>query len=86
MLEALTGFETPNTYKVYQTDEHGSKTRDDAMFEAKEKSGWCMRMFCPGAMRGFEMKVKGKKGNKNEFLHIDRPFKCTCFCCNRPEM
>jgi len=56
------------------------------MFEAKEKSGWCMRQCCPGNQRGFEMRIKHKGGSKKEFIHINRPYVCTCCCCNRPEM
>lgn len=62
LLEALTGWETPNTYKVYRINDKGDKVDKDAMFKAKEKSGWCMRMCCPGNMRAFEMKIKHSEG------------------------
>lgn len=88
LLEAVTGCETPNRYYVYVKDEQGNKKY---LFKAKENSSCLCRYFCPGSCRGFELDLRrvvdySKGGNKVNFARFKRPFKCTCYCCNRPEL
>lgn len=81
MLEALTGYEQSNEYKVFSDD--GTK-----IFKCKEKSDWCSRQCCPSGCRGYDYEIKMETGPYNgmEFLHAERDFACTCLCFNRPEM
>lgn len=41
ILEAVTGFERENKYKVYPADERGKKCSKHEIFEIKEKSNVC---------------------------------------------
>ena len=83
-LEALTGFETENKYKIYLTGPDCVRgANQKAYFTAKEKSD-CLSRQCCGNMRAFEMKIEAP--DDQVVLHLDRPFKCTCCCCNLPEM
>lgn len=92
VLEVVTGCETPNLYKVYAADANGERVgKQKPIFKCKEKSECCQRICCPGNCRAFKMKVKNyqkKMGDddKNLFMIFSRPFKCTCFCLNRPHM
>lgn len=81
MLEALTGYEQANEYKVYGDD--GVK-----LFKCKEKSDWCARQCCPSGCRPYDYQIKMETGpyNDMEFLHAVREFACTCLCFNRPEL
>lgn len=42
-LEAVTGIETPNVYKVYPADHEGNKASKKPIFKCKEKSDCCQR-------------------------------------------
>ena len=88
-LEVLTGCETKNEYYVSAEDNEGNKKY---LFKAKENSSWCCRNCCFGSMREFDLDLKkieytsqGQEKKVN-FAKFERPFKCTCCCCNRPEM
>ena len=88
-LEVLTGCETKNEYYVSAEDNEGNKKH---LFKAKENSSWCCRNCCFGSMREFDLDLKkveytsqGQEKKVN-FAKFERPFKCTCCCCNRPEM
>ena len=89
-LEQITGCESPNRYYVFsQSPQGGMKL----LFKCKEYSECCMRNCCPAKSREFNMAVKhiATAANLNEdfntpFVDIRKPFKCTCFCLDRPEM
>ena len=82
--EAITGFETANRYKVYLTGPDCKKSKDqDHYFFAQEESECCQRQFC-GNFREFDMKIYGP--DKAIAMQLHRPFKCTCCCCNLPEL
>ena len=89
-LERITGCESPNRYYVFsQSPQGGMKL----LFKCKEMSGCCMRNCCPADNREFNMLIKhiNSYTNFNEdfskpFVHVSRPFKCTCCCLERPEM
>ena len=90
VLELLTGCETKNRYSVYITDTFGVQ---HLLFKCKEDSSWCSRNCCYADVRPFIMKVKHVTlANQNSdsfadsFAQFNKPFKCTCWCCNRPEM
>ena len=80
LLELLTGCESKNRYEIYCQ----INNQNYNLFRAKEKSGCCMRNFCPGSSRSFKMNIT--LPNKTDFAVLERPFKCTCFCLARPEM
>jgi len=46
-LEALTGCETPNVYKVFAGDEEGNKKSKHPFIKCKEKSSFLARICCP---------------------------------------
>lgn len=59
-LEALTGFETENKYKIYLTGPDCVRgANQKAYFTAKEKSD-CLSRQCCGNMRAFEMKIEAQ--------------------------
>lgn len=69
MLEALTGIETQNKYKVY------AKTHPNApMFLAKEESDFCARN-CLGNMRPFRLNI-GSPVTGHTIITCVRPYKC----------
>ena len=79
-LEVISGCETKNRYDVF------AKINDQSLylFKCKEQSGWCMRNCCPSDCREFNLKLT--LPNQQIFAILERPFKCTCCCCNRPFM
>ena len=89
-LEQITGCESPNRYYVFsQSPQGGMKL----LFKCKEYSDCCMRNCCSASSREFNMAVKhiATAANLDEnyttpFVSINKPFKCTCFCLDRPEM
>lgn len=90
LMEFVTGCETRNKYKVAINSGGQQKT----LFFCKEHSGCCVRNCCTPEMRPFTMKIKHvvcqSDISQEDFTHpyatFKRPFKCTCCCCNRPEM
>ena len=90
IIEQITGCESPNRYFVFsQSPQGGMKL----LFKCKEYSGCCMRNCCPADSREFNMLIKHINANtyytndfSNPFVIINRPFKCTCCCLERPEM
>lgn len=91
-LEVLTGCETNNKYKVYiKTPNSRGKQK---IFKCKEDSSWCDKNCWSSDCRPFNMKVKfSTDDNKvqeekwdDQVALLQRPFKCTCWCINRPEM
>jgi len=92
LLEMLTGCETENRYKVYAADENMEKT-GEPIFKCKERSNFFARNCLSGDCRPFQMKVIHEEvhddddGDQRElFLWLDRPCKCTVLCLNRPEI
>jgi len=94
LLEMITGCETPNRYKVYEATKSGKDSKGNPIFLAEEKSGCCARMCLSGECRPFKVHVLTKQYpemsggdtrlDKEPFLLIDRPCKCTCYCIGRP--
>jgi hypothetical protein len=86
-LEAMTGIEQENVYYVHGSDKQGDKD-GFKLLKAKEKSGWCSRNCLPADIRPFKIKVEHELYPKNgqNFLSMDKEFRCACLCFNRPEM
>ncbi len=80
LLEIISGCETKNRYDVYAE----INTQKYYLFRCKEESSFCMRSCCTGDNRAFIIKCTLPSGEV--FANLNRPFKCTCGCCNRPEM
>ncbi len=87
--EIISGCETPNQYYVFTKDYEGNKKY---LFKAKEESSCCSRNCASGDSRSFKLHLR-KIGytsqmmeKKEDFVIFDRPSKCTCCCCDRPEM
>jgi hypothetical protein len=91
MLEIISGIETNNRYHVYTENDTGEYTY---LFKCKEESGVCERSCCNGDSRNFNMKIKHIDKQEDFYVEdfstyyalLDRPFKCTCFCLDRPEL
>ena len=88
-LEQIIGCESPNRYYVFSDTQQGMKL----LFKCKEFSTCFMRNCCPASSREFKMDIKHIKNRNyfnedfsNPFVQVNRPFKCSCFCCCRPEM
>ena len=91
ILEAVSGCQKPNNYHVY-----GRLANKQLIyiFKCREFSGCLMRFFCPVDCREFDMKIKHMKtgkNNKNDFnkdiyLDVTKPLKCSCICLCRPEI
>ena len=79
-LELVTSCETKNRYDVYAK----INEQNVFLFRCKEQSGWCMRNCCAGDCREFNLKLT--LPNQQKFAILERPYKCTCCCCNRPIM
>ena len=73
LLEAFTGFETQNKYKVLNS------IGQDVFF-AKEDTDCCNRQCC-GPGRSFDMNILNNQ--MQEVLHLHRPLRCQacCFPC-----
>lgn len=81
ILEAYTGCETPNRYHVFGETPNGYLY----LFKCFERSGYCMRNCCASNMREFNMDVLHvTQVGVKKFANVFKPFKCPCFCCNRP--
>lgn len=86
MMEVLAGFEMPNQFMCSDV-----VTGQD-LFVAAERSdgilGVIGRQVFEGSERQFKMNVSTLSGPEQQepFLTLDRPFKCTCCCFNRPEV
>ena len=85
LFEAFTGCETANRYHVFGNTPQGLKY----LFKCKENSECLMRFFCPSNLREFDMDINhivsdGGQVLTKTFAKAFKPFKCTCFCCNRP--
>jgi len=78
ILEAVTGFETQNKYKVFNS-------LGQQVYKAKEDSGCCTRQCC-GPGRCFDMNITDMQ--EQEVIHLNRPLRCQacCFPCCLQEM
>jgi len=93
MVELITGCETKNRYTICLRINGWSYLYK--AFKCKEESSWCIGNCCSGESRKFKMLIKyspnglydkGDNYNSNLFAELDRPYKCTCFNLNRPEL
>jgi len=91
VLEMMTGCEQKNRYDIYvRTPNTGPMGM--RIFRCKEESDFCMRQCCHGDARAFKLRINyivGAQQFGDDFQTIawmDRPFKCTCCCLDRPEM
>ena len=77
-MEAVTGFETANKYKVFNS-------MGQQVYYAKEDTD-CLTRQCCGPIRPFDMKISDLQGQ--EVLHLTRPLRCQtcCFPCCLQEM
>lgn len=89
--EMITGYETPNRYQVYYKN-HGEEFYT-MLFSCKEMSGYCWRNCCSGDARPLRMHIKHATSSHvevdfqtNLFAVVDKPYKCSCFCLDRPEV
>ena len=78
VLEAFTGFESANKYKVLNS-------LGQEVFSAKEDTDCCTRQCC-GPGRPFEMNIVDNQ--MQEVLHLVRPLRCQacCFPCCLQEL
>eukprot|EP00794_Sanderia_malayensis_P002857 gene2857-3303_t len=67
LLEAFTGFETNNKYKV-------QNSMGQQVYFAAEDTECCTRMCC-GASRPFDIKILDN--SQREVIHLNRPLRCT---------
>lgn len=71
LLEAFTGFETNNKYKV-------QNSMGQQVYFAAEDTECCTRICC-GPARPFDIKILDN--SQREVIHLARPFRCTsCLC------
>lgn len=90
LLEVMTGCDTLNQYSVYSRNSRGNVVH---LFECKEDSGCCERVYCRGDSKPFKMLMKHvtqpgmmEADFMNTYAVFDRPFKCTCCCLGRPSL
>ena len=92
ILEAVTGCQEPNCYRVYGKLPNGEKIY---IFKCREFSSCGMRYFCPVNCREFLMKIKlsnnEDENNEDEefedsIINIDKKCKCPFLCFIRPDM
>jgi len=87
--EVLTGCEVENVYYVFPLSKDGDK-KGKKIFKCKEKSGCCAKQCMSAECRPFQLKInlvdEDEELDNEPFLLLDRPCKCTCYCCNRPEL
>merc|ERR1739844_620969 len=78
ILEAFTGFETANKYKIFNS-------LGQQVYIAKEDTDCCTRQCC-GPIRPFDMNICDNQGM--EVIHLNRPLRCQacCFPCCLQEM
>ena len=78
ILEAFTGFETANKYKVFNS-------LGQEVYYAKEDTDCCTRQCC-GPARPFDMNITDMQGQ--EVIHLNRPLRCQscCFPCCLQEL
>jgi len=89
LMEMMTGCEQGNTYQVYPLGKDGDK-KGKKLYKAKEKSGCFAKQCMSAECRPFQLKINldddSEELDNEPFLFVDRPCKCTFYCCNRPEI
>eukprot|EP00747_Dinoflagellata_sp_TGD_P206549 gnl/TRDRNA2_/TRDRNA2_80246_c0_seq1.p1 gnl/TRDRNA2_/TRDRNA2_80246_c0~~gnl/TRDRNA2_/TRDRNA2_80246_c0_seq1.p1 ORF type:complete len:399 (-),score=55.61 gnl/TRDRNA2_/TRDRNA2_80246_c0_seq1:104-1216(-) len=84
--QVIVGFDMPNKYIISDAD-----TGHD-LFVAAERNdgviGVLGRQVMEGNQRPFNLDIALLQPNAPpiHFVRLERPFKCTCLCCQRPEM
>jgi len=78
LLEAFSGFETNNKYKIFNS-------LGQMVYTSKEDTDCCTRQLC-GPGRPFDMVISDNQGM--EVIHLNRPLRCQacCFPCCLQEM
>ena len=71
LLEAFSGFETNNKYKIFNS-------LGQMVYTSKEDTDCCTRQMC-GPSRPFDMVVSDNQGM--EVIHLNRPLRCQACCC-----
>uniref|UniRef100_A0A7S1RHR7 Phospholipid scramblase n=1 Tax=Alexandrium catenella TaxID=2925 RepID=A0A7S1RHR7_ALECA len=87
LAEVLIGFEMPNKYML--SDPSTGKDLFIAAEKSDDMMGMLGRQMFEGDQRPFNMEVAllSDKGQiPQPFLKMERPFKCTCCCFQRPEV
>lgn len=91
LMEVMTGCDTKNRYMVHEQTTEG-KPKKKALLRCKEESSWCARNCMSADCKPFAMEVRKEAhdpdaaGALAPVLRMERECKCTCMCCNRPEM
>jgi len=88
LLEAMTGCERANEYKVYKRNKEGKKS-GDRQFKYKEKSSYYERQCLAGSCKPFRQRVKNCQGESEDdsiCMRCEKECKCSYYCCNRAEM
>ena len=88
--EQMSGCELPNRYFVFsQSPQTGFKM----LFKCKEQSECFQRNCYPPSRKEFHMDLEIttnaeslNDNHQNSFIHLYKPFKCTCCCLERPVM
>jgi len=91
-IQCLFGCEQRNVYDIFTV--HQGKTI--RLYRSAEESGFCTRCCCPTHCRSYLLPIKYVGGMAGEIdddttdafqvCHMNRPWVCTCYCFNYPEM
>ena len=84
-LEVLTGCETPNKYLIFEMNQQNQKV-GAPMISCKEDSSCLARQCLRGSNRPLTMNCINLFNNQSLCLQMEKPYKMTFLCCNRPEM
>ena len=83
--EAVSGCETANKYYVYERGQNNKKM-GKKLIKCKEKSSFCARQCLKGSARPIEMNCYNLFDNDNLCLQLEKPYKISFMCWNRPMM
>ncbi|EAS05396.1 scramblase (macronuclear) [Tetrahymena thermophila SB210] len=83
-LEVICGINMPCNFQVFPADVYGNQAGEIPLFQSKEHSECCQRVCLPASCRSYDIQVNSY--NSGPFLQMHRSFRCTCLCCNRPEV
>lgn len=90
LTEVITGFNTANTYQVYELSNDGTNALKKQVFQCTETSDCCDRNCMAPECRAISLDIAKMAQNQDiqdeVVLRLVRDCQCTCFCCNRPEM
>ena len=91
LMEVLTGCDTANKYFVHEQTDQGVPKKK-AILKCKEDSSCCARNCMSADCKPFAMNIfkvptdEDSSGPGLQVARLVRECKCTCLCCNRPEM